>query len=540
MSQTNWKADKMLDVYIYDYLVKRDFKASAQAFQDEAKVSSDPVTVDAPGGFLFEWWSGFWDSFFARTNEKHSEVVESYIETRLIKTREQQPQQSQHPQHQQLHLQQMLLQRHVQPALEKRHRDGSRVLNGTSDGIAKNDLFTRQITDTANVLAAKMYKGKLKVPLQRDAFDDTAKKQRFGENAGHLMISNNSLIPKSEAAEGQPSGQMLHSTAGGIFPQVLAGNQQLPGSKPDIKIDMKQNFNVSKGITFSEVSSFRASTSKVVCCHLSSDGKLLVTGGHDKKAVVWHTNSLKPKPTLEEHSALITDVRFNPSKPCFATSSFDKTVRVWDADNPGYSLRTFAGHSAWVMSLDFHPVKDDLLCSCDSYGEIRYWSINSGSCAQVFKGGSTYMRFQPRQGRVLAAAADNVVSILDVETQACRHSLKGHTSTIRSVCWDPSGQFLASVSNDYVRVWTLGSGSEGDCIYKLNSDGKIFCSSAFHPTYPSMLVIGCYQSIKLWNMSENKTLTLSAHSGLVASLAASTVNGLVASASHDRFVKLWK
>jgi WD40 repeat protein len=52
---------------------------------------------------------------------------------------------------------------------------------------------------------------------------------------------------------------------------------------------------------------------------------------------------------------------------------------------PGYSLRTFTGHSASVMSLDFHPNKDDLICSCDFDGEIRYWSINNGSCARVSK-----------------------------------------------------------------------------------------------------------------------------------------------------------
>lgn len=52
---------------------------------------------------------------------------------------------------------------------------------------------------------------------------------------------------------------------------------------------------------------------------------------------------------------------------------------------PGYSLRTFTGHSASVMSLDFHPNKDDLICSCDGDGEIRYWSINNGSCIRVFK-----------------------------------------------------------------------------------------------------------------------------------------------------------
>ncbi|KAJ0803091.1 putative transcription factor WD40-like family [Helianthus annuus] len=43
------------------------------------------------------------------------------------------------------------------------------------------------------------------------------------------------------------------------------------------------------------------------------------------------------------------------------------------------------GHSASVMSLDFHPNKDDLLCSCDGDGEIRYWSVNNGSYTRVFK-----------------------------------------------------------------------------------------------------------------------------------------------------------
>lgn len=52
---------------------------------------------------------------------------------------------------------------------------------------------------------------------------------------------------------------------------------------------------------------------------------------------------------------------------------------------PGYSLRTFTGHSAGVMSLDFHPNKEDLICSCDGDGEIRCWSINNGSCTRVFK-----------------------------------------------------------------------------------------------------------------------------------------------------------
>ncbi|KAI9107131.1 hypothetical protein K1719_022659 [Acacia pycnantha] len=887
MSQTNWEADKMLDVYIHDYLVKRDLKASAQAFQAEGKVSSDPVAIDAPGGFLFEWWSVFWDIFIARTNEKHSEVAASYIETQLLKGREQQQQQqqqqpqSQQSQQQQMQIQQLLMQRHAQQQQQQQHqqqqqqqqqpqqqqpppqqqrRDGSHLFNGSTNGMVENPMM-RQNPGTASALATKMYEERLKPPLQRDSSDDAAMKQRFSENMGQLLDPSHASILKSAAASGQPSGQVLH---GGMSQQVQVRSPQLPGSAPDIKSEInpvlnpraagpdgsligipgsnqgsnnltlkgwplkgldqlrsgllqppkafmqgpqpfhqfqmlspqhlllaqqnlaspsasdenrrlrmlfnnrnmglskdglsnpigdvvsnvgsplqagspllprgdtdmlmklklahlqqqhqQQNTNpqqlqqhalsnqqsqasnltmhqqdkvggigsvtadgnvsnsfrgndqasknqtgrkrkqpvsssgpanssgtanttgpspssapstpsthtpgdvismpavphngssskplmmfgtdgagtltspsnqlwddkdlelqadmdrfvddgslddnvesflshddtdprdavgrcmdISKGLfSFSEVSSVRASASKVVCCHFSSDGKLLASGGHDKKAVLWFTDSLKPKATLEEHSSLITDVHFSPSMPRLATSSFDKTVRVWDVDNPGYSLRTFTGHSASVMSLDFHPNKEDLICSCDGDGEIRYWSINNGSCTRVSKGGTAQMRFQPRIGRYLAAAAENVVSILDVETNTCQYSLQGHTKPIHSVCWDPSGELLASVSEDSVRVWTLGSGSEGQCVHELSCNGNKFHSCVFHPTYFSLLVVGCYQSLELWNMAEHKTMTLSAHEGLIASLAVSNVTGLVASASHDKFVKLWK
>ncbi|KAG6783178.1 hypothetical protein POTOM_012621 [Populus tomentosa] len=104
MAQSNWEADKMLDVYIYDYLVKKKLHATAKSFMTEGKVAPDPVgnvrnptftllfeehiltgtfecaAIDAPGGFLFEWWSVFWDIFIARTNEKHSETAAAYLE----------------------------------------------------------------------------------------------------------------------------------------------------------------------------------------------------------------------------------------------------------------------------------------------------------------------------------------------------------------------------------------------------------------------------------------------------------------------------
>ncbi|CAH9122193.1 unnamed protein product [Cuscuta epithymum] len=869
MSQTNWEADKMLDVYIHDYLLKRDLKVSAQAFQAEGKVSSDPVAIDAPGGFLFEWWSVFWDIFIARTNEKHSDVAASYIETQMMKVREQQQQQSSQPQHpqqqQQLQMQQQLLlqrqaqqqqqQQQQQQHTQQQQRDGSNLLNGTANGVVGNDSLIRH-NHGANTLSTKAYEERLKLSVQKESSDDGALKlqQRFGDNFSQLLDPNHSSILKTAASTvGQPSGQLVQGAANGMSPQVQARSQQLPGPTLDMKTEIntilnprtaapegsligipgsnqgsnnltlkgwpltlrsgalqqqksfmqgsqqfhqlqmlspqqqqimlgqqslaspsssdiearrlrmllnsrnvtfgkdnlsnpvgdvqnidsplrgagcsvlpqgdpdmiiklklaqlqqqqqqlqlqqtlsgqqpqssnsslqqdkiivtesvtgdamvsnsfrgneasknqnmrkrklhgsssgavnssgtgntvgpspssapstpstqtpsdvmsitalqqsgnsskplvifgsenhgtrtspsnqlwndkdlvqtdidrfvddgslddnvesflsqddveprdtsERGMDVGKGFTFKEVLSARASASKVTCCHLSSDGKLLASGGHDKKAVLWYTDTLKHKTTLEEHSSLITDVRFSPSMSHLATSSFDKSVRVWDTDSPGYSLRNFTGHSATVMSLDFHPNKEDLICSCDGDGEIRYWSIKNGSCTGVFEGGTTRVRFQPRLGRFIAAAAENVVSIFDVETQSRRHSLKGHTKPVHSVCWDPSGDLLASVSEDSVRVWTLGSGGEGECVHQFSSTGNKFYSCVFHPSYSSLLVIGCYQSLELWNMTENKTITIAAHEGVIASLAVSTAAGLVASASHDKVIKLWK
>lgn len=70
--------------------------------------------------------------------------------------------------------------------------------------------------------------------------------------------------------------------------------------------------------------------------------------------------------------------------------------------------------------------------------------------------------------------------------------LQDHNTEVHSVCWDANGEYLASVSQDYVKVWSIVS---GECIHELSSNGNKFHSCVFHPTYTSLLVIGGYQVI---------------------------------------------
>ncbi|KAI3829826.1 hypothetical protein L1987_03954 [Smallanthus sonchifolius] len=780
MAQSSWEADKMLDVYIHDYLLKRKLHASAKAFMTEGKVATDPVAIDAPGGFLFEWWSVFWDIFIARTNEKHSEAAVAYIETQQMKAKEHQ---------QQLQMQQMHLIQQRNAQLQRRdpnhpsiggpvntmntdgmmgkpspsthgmkmyeepmkpaHSMGSetspalldasgmaliksatnhqgQLVQGTSPNMSTglqqiqgrpqlnteikhevnmgstqkslptdpSSIYGQAILQSKSGLGATgLNQGVTGLPLkgwpltgidqlrpglglqvhkpnmqnpnqfylasqqqqvlaqaQAQAQGNLGTSPNYGfvgglprgnlimkdgqatRNEGSVgspgqMSSPKMKLPQMQQSSSQQQDQLQqqqlqlqqqqnnrkrkqHSSSG---PANSTGTGNTVGPSPSSpasthtpgdgvttasslhhvnnvqksmmmygadgmgglasstnQLDDIEHFgdvgtlddNVesflqqdagdystlkqtptehkpgsSKGFSFAELGCIRT-RNKVTCCHFSSDGKLLASAGHDKKAVLWNMDTLQTESTPEEHQYVITDVRFRPNSTQLATASFDKSVRIWDAANPSYCLHAHTGHTTHIMSLDFHPKKNDLFCFCDSSSEIRYWNLNPFVCTRISKQpGNAQVRFQPVTGHLLAAASDKIVSVFDVETDRQTHSFQAHSGVVNYVCWDLNGEYLATVSEESVKVWSLAS---RECIHELASNGNQFHSCVFHPSYSTLLVIGGTRSLELWNMTENKRMTVQAHDTIIASLAQSPVTGMVASASHDSSVKLWK
>jgi WD40 repeat protein len=64
------------------------------------------------------------------------------------------------------------------------------------------------------------------------------------------------------------------------------------------------------------------------CLALSSDGKLLATGGLDRRIHLWNldTNTMQP---LVGHMHAVTSLSFTPDGKTLASGSFDGTVRLW-------------------------------------------------------------------------------------------------------------------------------------------------------------------------------------------------------------------
>uniref|UniRef100_A0A0E0D0I2 LisH domain-containing protein n=1 Tax=Oryza meridionalis TaxID=40149 RepID=A0A0E0D0I2_9ORYZ len=208
-----------------------------------------------------------------------------------------------------------------------------------------------------------------------------------------------------------------------------------------------------KGLSLSEFGNNRTSNNKVVCCHFSTDGKLLASAGHEKKVFLWNMDNLNMDTKIEEHTNFITDIRFKPNSTQLATSSSDGTVRLWNAIE--IFTRNLQRFYALVTTME---------------------KFVSGKLVKVKfhmkQGGTGRVRFQPQIGQLLAVATGSIVNIVDVEKEASLHSLP--------------------------------------------------------------------KTMELWSLSDNHRNTVQAHEGLIAALAHSQFTGMIASASHDRSVKLWK
>ncbi|KAI5417762.1 hypothetical protein KIW84_042395 [Lathyrus oleraceus] len=195
------------------------------------------------------------------------------------------------------------------------------------------------------------------------------------------------------------------------------------------------------------------------------------------------------------------------------------------------------GHGGRVRSLDFHPFDNNTLCSSD-FAVIKVWDLNQQILDNSFKDGGRIVRVQPVYGRLLAVANGNAITILDYHNLVFVRKLEGQVKDIKSMCWDVTGQMIASVSEDEARVWSAG---DGQCIGSYPSKERKFQSVIFHPRYHKALVIGghkCLLSLNLESMSE---YTMRDTQFSITALAASRArNQFIASGSDDGVVKIWK
>jgi len=250
--------------------------------------------------------------------------------------------------------------------------------------------------------------------------------------------------------------------------------------------------------------------------------------------------STTPIRTFEDHKDSVQAVAVFPNKRRMVTGSSDKTLRLWDLET-GIVLKKMEGHSSRVSAL---VVSRDgqIIASGDENGEIIGWRGETGeSLTEPIKAHSDQMwsvDFSP-DGAVLATGSfDKTTKFWCTKTwqmQGEPIQCGGHVFGVR---YSPSGELLAIGTHKIIQIYNPGTREQ------VASFGSCSLSLAWRPDGTRLLSGGNREdpTIREWDTLTRKQVghPWEGHTKAIYAIAIHPAGTLVASASYDMHVRLWR
>ncbi len=129
---------------------------------------------------------------------------------------------------------------------------------------------------------------------------------------------------------------------------------------------------------------YKGHTGAPLTVKASQDGKFVVTGGLDRRLVVYNAADLTPIRAFTQHRDIVTGLAFRRGTNQLFSCSKDRTVKVWSLDELAY-IETLFGHQDEILDVDALAQE-----RCVSVGArdrtARYWKVPEES-QLVFRGG---------------------------------------------------------------------------------------------------------------------------------------------------------
>jgi WD40 repeat protein/predicted Ser/Thr protein kinase len=162
----------------------------------------------------------------------------------------------------------------------------------------------------------------------------------------------------------------------------------------------------------------------------------------------------------EGHDRDVTSITFSPDGSRLASSSLDRTVKVWDAAT-GKEVLVFTGHTKAVYCVAFSPDGKRLVSGSED--DVKVWDAVTGreALSKQFYGKVSRVAFNSDGTRLIIGFPNRpVIQVLHALTGQELLTLKAHAE-ITSVAFSPDGKCLAAGGqHGTVHVWHAVTGQE--------------------------------------------------------------------------------
>ena len=196
----------------------------------------------------------------------------------------------------------------------------------------------------------------------------------------------------------------------------------------------------------------------------SGDGHYLISGAHDRTAIIWNPTTREPLHVLKGHKAEILSVAFVPGDRA-VTGSYDGTLKLWRVSDGG-EIATLTGHRGMIETIAVSP-RDGSIASGSRVGELMLWDSKSGDLRKKFETQENVIgrvRFSSDGNKLLTTAAEGkpvfMQKVWDVETGQVLAIYKGHDNSVTAADISPDQRLVATAGgkDNEIHIWDIKTG----------------------------------------------------------------------------------
>ncbi|KAH8597315.1 coatomer WD associated region-domain-containing protein [Bisporella sp. PMI_857] len=186
----------------------------------------------------------------------------------------------------------------------------------------------------------------------------------------------------------------------------------------------------------------------------------IVCGSDDFQLRVHNYNTSEKITSFEAHPDYLRAIVVHPTQPFVLTASDDMTIRLWDWDKNWANIRTFEGHSHYVMGLAINPKDTNTFASACLDRTVKIWNLGSSNANFTLEAhetkGVNHVDYYPQSDKpyLLTSSDDRTIKVWDYTTKSLIATLEGHTSNVSFACYHPELPVIISGSEDgTIKIW---------------------------------------------------------------------------------------